>query len=90
MTTMRNRAPAALLAATLGLTLVLAGCGGGGGDEAPAPPVADNNEVPSSAAASTAAWLSYTASLPESETERPKSLGSLEAPTSETELPQAL
>lgn len=88
--TMRHSVKAALLAATFGLTLVLAGCGGGGGDDTPAPPVAETNEVPSSAAASTAAWLDYAASLPESETERPKTLGTIEAPTSETDLPQAL
>ena len=68
-------------------TVALTACGGSGGDEAP--PVADDGtSVPASVASSTAAWLQYANTLPESDSAQPKSLDKIEmAPTSETEEP---
>lgn len=65
----------------------LAACGGGGGNDEP--PLADDGRaVPASVAGSTAAWLQYTSTLPESDSAEPKSLEKIEtAPTTETEEP---
>lgn len=65
----------------------LAACGGSGSD--PMPPAADNT-VPASALASPAAFTSYVASLPASETAEPVDVNQAQPPTSETDEPQPI
>jgi hypothetical protein len=64
----------------------LAACGGGSD---PVPPVVDNT-VPASALASPAAFTSYVASLPASETAEPVDVNQAVPPTSETDEPRPI
>ena len=66
----------------------LSGCFGGSDNEET--PVAGRAEVPASATASIAAWVSYTASLPASESAQPVEVNNAQPPTSETEPPKPI
>ncbi len=71
------------LAASCGL--LLAACNDDS-PEADTPPV--DNTVPASAQASTAAWTSYTAALPDSDTAEPVDVNGAMPPVSDTEEPR--
>lgn len=72
------------LAGALALAL-LAGCGGGGEIEADA--AAGGREVPASALASARAYAEFARSLAADDRSDPMELGSVVAPTSETDEP---
>jgi uncharacterized lipoprotein YbaY len=73
------------LAASCGL--LLTACSDDSDDMA-APPV--DNTVPASAQASAAAWTSYSAALPDSDTAEPLDVNAANPPVSETEEPSAV
>jgi uncharacterized lipoprotein YbaY len=57
-------------------------------DDMPTPSV--DNTVPASAQASTAAWTSYTAALPDSDSAEPVDVNAATPPVSDTEEPRAV
>jgi hypothetical protein len=71
------------LAAALSTSFWLVACGDSPTSVPEASP-ATTTEVPASATADTAAYVSYTASLPASETQEPLGVGKVAPPTSET------
>ena len=73
------------LSAALFTSLWLVACG-----DSPAsmpPPEAAANEVPASATVSDAAYVSYTGSLPASDSQEPVEVKKVSAPTSESDEP---
>jgi hypothetical protein len=73
------------------LTLGLAACGDSPPDAPPAPVMpASADDVPVKATASSMAYTSFAASLPNSDTAQPLNISQTVPPTSETETPQPL
>ena len=75
-----------VLLCSLALALSLAACSDS--PEADLPPPAADNTVPLSAQASTAAWTSYTAAQPSSDSAEPLDVNSATPPASDTEEPR--
>jgi len=74
------------LAAALSTSLWLVACGDSPANM-PEASAAEATEVPASATANTAAYVSYTGSLPVSETQEPLDVNKVTAPTSDTDEP---
>jgi hypothetical protein len=74
------------LSAALFTSLWLVACGDSPAGMPP-PPDTSANEVPASATVSDAAYVSYTGSLPASETQEPLDVNKMTPPTSESDEP---